>query len=345
MFSRSTAFGVVALLASVALVGLGAVPSGALTVGSSQPTACEGFVLMNPTAGTDLPGTISIDAELSCYGAEFHYLSFFGSAASGTTAEMCAGVQVSVQFAGTEFIDSGPAQQTANWTMSGRSGNFAVTTASADGTQRTGAFTVLDNPIYSPVDNPPCNPDRVYGTAVLAGTTPGGIVIPPVPAIPPVPEVFHCHATASVGQFTYDAGAYRPPTTVSGEVQGTGTCQSSSGIWQVTLSGRFAAGLAEPCPAGNYTFSPLELTKGASTLATDQFWDAGPVSDVLDTLSQLGYPVPTNAGDGQTMVISSTDTAAGAATLAGVGHIQASPHPCTYYTPFQVTADWVFATR
>src|SRR5207302_2017148 len=105
MISRSKAFGAVALLATVALIGLGGVPAGA-AVGSSHPTACEGFVLMNPIDGTNpnLQGTISIDADLSCAGAPGAGVQFFGTAAWGTTEDMCSGREVSVQFSGTEFV-------------------------------------------------------------------------------------------------------------------------------------------------------------------------------------------------------------------------------------------------
>jgi hypothetical protein len=190
--------------------------------------------------------------------------------------------------------------------------------------------------------NPPPQPDGLLKVCVTSRSLdPNGtcVNIPPSSGGAPAPEVFKCHGTATVGLLNpnfRDNG-------VTGQVQGTGTCQSSSGTWQATLSGLFGAGLGEQCPAGFYQFTPLQLTNGASTFAPDQFWNAGPVSGDLALLSGFGFPIPLeNAGDSQAMVVTSTANGLGVGNPAGAGRIQGSPQSCDYQAPFQVTADWVF---
>src|SRR5437764_3718205 len=122
-------------LAVAAVAAVGTASGSAHAQQVPQPGGCEGWVTVYWPVVLD--GT---PFELSSYGTcGLHSFTFEGRAAPGASANLCSLEQSSLSFAGTEQVDDGPVLS-STWAITGANGIFAITTTSADGTQRAGAF-------------------------------------------------------------------------------------------------------------------------------------------------------------------------------------------------------------
>jgi hypothetical protein len=265
-----------------------------------RATACTGGASLSrpvPSAGS----TISLEAQMAC---GTHWVIFAGNAVPSTLADLCSGSPITLQFVGTESVDYAPPSATqAMWTLQGRNGTYLVTTQNgAGGAARVGAIVGTG-----------CDQFGAGGPLALAQATTTGSL----------PDVFSCHAALTATPQNIFSG--RGGSEIEGPAAGAGTCQSTNGVWDVQLNGKWSVG-GTPCAGSTYDFrdTPLQLTGSAGSLSVPQLWSENAQDHHL--LSTQGNLTP-----------------------SGGGQIAETPDPCVWASPtnplpppFQVTADWVF---